>query len=57
MSGPKLAGWIELNGVRLTQPDIRTILHERPRDILRFGGEFFLSGNGCRARDHFGVMQ
>ena len=57
MSELKLAGWIELNGVRLTRPDIRTILRERPKDILRFGGEFFLSGNGCRARDHFGVMQ
>ncbi|MDO9034663.1 MAG: asparagine synthase-related protein, partial [Methanoregula sp.] len=53
----KLAGWIELNGVRLTRPDIETILSEHPRDILRFGGEFFLSGNGCCARDHFGVMQ
>ena len=57
MSEPELAGWIELNGARLTRQDIETILHERPRDILRFGGEFFLSGNGCRARDHFGVMQ
>ena len=57
MSEPELAGWIELNGARLTRQDIETILHERPRDILRFGGEFFLSGNGFRARDHFGVMQ
>ena len=57
MSELKLAGWIELNGVRLTRPDIETILCERPRDILRFGGEFFLSGKGCCARDHFGVMQ
>ena len=57
MSELKLAGWIELNGVRLTLPDIQTILNERPRDILRCGGEFFFSGNGCRARDHFGVMQ
>ena len=57
MSEHKLAGWIELNGVRLTLPDIQIILNERPGDILRFGGEFFLSGNGCLARDHFGVMQ
>lgn len=57
MSELKLEGWIELNGVRLSRPDIWTILRERPSDILLFGGEFFLSGNGCRARDHFGVMQ
>jgi asparagine synthase (glutamine-hydrolysing) len=57
MNEPELAGWIELDGERLTRPDIRTILNERPTDILRFGGEFFLSGNGCRARDHFGVIQ
>ena len=57
MNEPELAGWIELDGERLTLPDIRTILNERPTDILRFGGEFFLSGNGCRARDHFGVIQ
>ena len=56
MSELELAGWIELNGTRLTRPDIETILLERPTEILRFGGEFFLSGTGCRARDHFGVM-
>jgi asparagine synthase (glutamine-hydrolysing) len=53
----ELTGWIEFEGVRLTRSDIDTILRERPKDILRFGGEFSLSGNGCRARDHFGVIQ
>lgn len=57
MSELELAGWIELDGVRLTRQDIETILRERPTEIIRFGGEFFLSGNGCLARDHFGVMQ
>ncbi len=57
MKGLELTGWIELDGARLTRPDIEAILCERPGDILRFGGEFFLSGNGCRARDHFGVIQ
>lgn len=57
MSEPELAGWIELDGVRLTITDIETILRERPADMLRCGGEFYLEGNGCRARDHFGVMQ
>ena len=57
MSKLELTGWIELDGAHLSRSDIETILRERPTDILRFGGEFFLSGNGCRARDHFGVMQ
>jgi asparagine synthase (glutamine-hydrolysing) len=57
MSELELAGWIELDGERLTRPEIETILRERPADMLRFGGEFFLSGCGCRARDHFGVIQ
>jgi len=57
MSELELAGWIELDEVRLTRTDIETILRERPTDILRFGGEFFFSKNGCRARDHFGVIQ
>jgi asparagine synthase (glutamine-hydrolysing) len=53
----ELTGWIELDEVRLTRTDIETILHERPTDMLRCGGEFFIQGDGCRARDHFGVMQ
>lgn len=57
MSELELTGWVELEGVRLTRTDIETILRERPADILRFGGEFFFSKNGCRARDHFGIIQ
>ena len=57
MSTLKLSGWVELRGQRLTSQDIEVILHERPEEILRFGGEFFLATNGCRARDHFGIMQ
>jgi len=56
MSELELAGWIELEGVRLTRTDIDTLLRERPADMLRCGGEFFIHGNGCCARDHFGVM-
>jgi asparagine synthase (glutamine-hydrolysing) len=57
MSELELAGWIELDGARLTPADIETILREHPTGILRCGGEFFIHANGCRARDHFGVMQ
>lgn len=57
MTELELTGWVELDGVRLNRPDIEKILRECPSDILRFGGEFFLSGIGCRARDHFGVIR
>lgn len=57
MSELELSGWIELDGVRLSRTDIELILHERPTDMLRCGGEFFFSKNGCHGRDHFGVMQ
>jgi asparagine synthase (glutamine-hydrolysing) len=35
---------------------VESILNSRPEEILRFGGEFFFAGSGCRARDHFGIM-
>ena len=56
MSTLKLSGWVEVDGHRLTPQDIEAILQNRPEEILRFGGEFFLAGSGCRARDHFGIM-
>jgi asparagine synthase (glutamine-hydrolysing) len=57
MSTFQLAGWIERDGQRLTQKEIEHIILAEPDSISRFGGEFFLSWDGCRARDHFGVMQ
>jgi asparagine synthase (glutamine-hydrolysing) len=57
MSMLKLTGWVEVDGHRLTSQDIEAILQNRPEEILRFGGEFFFAGHGCRARDHFGIMR
>ena len=57
MSTPLLSGWIELNGHRLSPTEIGRMLADRPRDLLQCGGEFFLSWNGCSARDHFGIME
>jgi asparagine synthase (glutamine-hydrolysing) len=57
MSMLKLTGWVEVNGQRLTPQEIEVILHNRPEEILRFGGEFFFAGHGCRARDHFGIIR
>jgi asparagine synthase (glutamine-hydrolysing) len=56
MNTPKIAGWVEIDGERLTAIEIRDVIHHRPEKILTFGGEFYLAGNGCRARDHFGIM-
>ena len=51
-----LKGWIELEGKRLSDGEVKTILSENPGTTSRFGGEFFLKWNGCMARDHFGIM-
>lgn len=56
MSQFELTGWIELDGKRLSPPEIERIIRESPDSVLRFGGEFFLAWDGCRARDHFGVI-
>jgi asparagine synthase (glutamine-hydrolysing) len=56
MSTPKLSGWVEVDTKRLPVRKIEEIVKDRPEEILRFGGEFFLAGSGCRARDHFGIM-
>jgi len=56
MSTPKISGWVEVDGQRLSVREIGEIVQDRPEEILRFGGEFFLAGSGCRARDHFGIM-
>ena len=53
----KLTGWVEVDGQRLTAQDIEAILQDHPDEVLRFEGEFFFAGHGCRARDHFGIMR
>lgn len=47
---------MELEGKQLSQSDARTILEQDPVAVSKFGGEFFLEWNGCKARDHFGIM-
>ena len=56
MNTPKITGWVEIGGQKLSARQIRDIIHDCPEKILMFGGEFFLAGGGCRARDHFGIM-
>ena len=57
MERPVLVGWAELDGRRLSGEEVKAICIQRPEEILRFGGEFFLEYSGCRARDLFGIMQ
>ena len=57
MNTPILSGWIELDGQRLGPSDITEILTDRPEELLHCGGEFFLSWDGCSARDHLGIME
>jgi asparagine synthase (glutamine-hydrolysing) len=57
MERPVLAGWVERDGRRLSLEEIGAICADRPDEIFRFGGEFFLAWNGCTARDHLGIME
>lgn len=56
MEGPVLVGWAEHDGRRLSVGEIAAICKDRPEEILRFGGEFFIEWNGCTARDHLGII-
>lgn len=49
-------GWMELAGERLKDSEIKAMLCQDPEMTSRLGGEFFLEWNGCKARDHFGIM-
>lgn len=52
----EVEGWIELEGKKIPESDLRDILARDAVAVSRFGGEFFLKWNGCKARDHFGIM-
>ena len=52
----KALGWTELDGRRLTSAEVEAILLQDPEKITSLGGEFFLEWDGCKARDHFGIM-
>ncbi len=52
----RASGWMELGGECLTEGELREMLLQEPEKITRLGGEFFIEWNGCKARDHFGIM-
>jgi len=52
-----LTGWVELEGVVLTEREIEEIHMDRPDLVSRFGGEFYLEWADCIARDKYGIIQ
>lgn len=52
-----LRGWVEHRGHRLSETELGELLARDPLIITQCGGEFFLEWDGCRARDHYGIMQ
>ena len=52
----ELRGWVELDGKRLPEEELRELLISAPSTVTRLGGEFLLSWESCTARDHFGIM-
>jgi asparagine synthase (glutamine-hydrolysing) len=51
-----LKGWTELEGKRLSQRELQEIISKNPESVSRFGGEFLLSWDDCRARDLLGII-
>ncbi|WP_325630669.1 asparagine synthase C-terminal domain-containing protein [Methanospirillum sp.] len=52
----ELRGWVEFDGIVLSNEEISSILIEEPDKISLFGGEFFLKWKSCSARDHYGII-
>jgi asparagine synthase (glutamine-hydrolysing) len=52
----QLKGWVEHNGIRISPENLEQYLKEDPIFLTRCGGEFYVEWEGCRARDHFGIM-
>lgn len=51
-----IKGWVEVNGRRLSNDEITEICMNCPSEMAHFGGEFYISGEGCRARDVYGII-
>lgn len=51
-----IRGWVEEDGVVLTDGEIQSILEDEPKRACRFGGEFAIEYGAYRLRDHLGVV-
>ncbi|NMC09989.1 MAG: asparagine synthase, partial [Methanothrix sp.] len=56
MASARVKGWVELDSNRLTSSQVEAMLSDDLSRASRFGGEFLIEWNGCKARDHFGIM-
>jgi asparagine synthase (glutamine-hydrolysing) len=52
----EITGWMERGGTRLAANEIETMVRTDTEALRSCGGEFFLRWDGCRARDHFGIV-
>ncbi len=52
----RIRGWVELDGQVLSGSEIAEIISRRGEEISRFGGEFFIESDECRARDQYGII-
>lgn len=52
----EITGWVEYRGVRLSAGEIERLARHDREAFCSCGGEFFLCWDGCRARDHFGII-
>jgi asparagine synthase (glutamine-hydrolysing) len=51
-----IQGWVEVNGRRLQYDEITDVCTNSPAEMAHFGGEFYISGGGCQARDRYGII-
>jgi asparagine synthase (glutamine-hydrolysing) len=51
-----LNGWVEVRGEKLQREKAISLFQDDPLAATSFGGEFFLSCEGCTARDALGII-
>lgn len=53
---PMIRGWVEIAGEKIPPGRAVSLFCSNPLAAACFGGEFFIHGNGCMARDAFGIV-
>lgn len=60
MSGEKhsieISGWVEIDGRKISPPELGEILRNNPCEVSKFAGEFYIKWEECQARDIYGVF-
>jgi len=52
-----IKGWVERDGQKLSTQEVENLLINTPESITHCGGEFYISGKSCKARDYLGIVQ